>query len=253
MFNRCQHNSHRLSHQGFTLIELLVVISIVALLIAILLPALKSARSVARNAQCMSNQRSVGALIYVYCEDYNQYLPVRRTVDSSNVYQYDWHNLLWKYNNSGVKLANKYDKTKLKGTVFNCSETQSDINENPHWGRNYSLNQWFLLPNGSSIYQGQNKSIRLSDIKKNSSVFLLVEQANKAAWAGNIWIYDGYTSNGLNHSQEVLVNSHTSSKGTNATFSDGHVKFMNEADFPHVDATTFVTEKYDYRWNGTTR
>lgn len=247
----CSTGHQRMSQRGFTLIELLVVISIVSLLISILLPSLKNARSLARSTQCMANQRSVGALMFFYAEDYNQYLPVRRTL-KSGVYQYGWPNLIWKYMDTGRTLKNKYDKGKLVGTAMNCPEGTTDIKDNPNWGRIYTLNQWFKLPNNNSIYQGANKSIRVSDIKKNAKVFLLSEQAVYASWAGKKWIFADYTTNPLNHSQERLVNHHTASKGTNATFADGHVTFMNEQDFPHTNATTFVTERYDYRWHGST-
>ena len=45
---------------AFTLIELLVVISIIALLIAILLPALAASRESARSVACLSTVRQMG-------------------------------------------------------------------------------------------------------------------------------------------------------------------------------------------------
>ncbi|MAX25695.1 MAG: hypothetical protein CMJ19_14445 [Phycisphaeraceae bacterium] len=60
---------------GFTLIELLVVISIIALLIAILLPALQSARNTAQDAKCLSKIRQLGAACFVYANDFDDTLP----------------------------------------------------------------------------------------------------------------------------------------------------------------------------------
>ena len=61
--------------KAFTLIELLVVISIIALLIGILLPALNAAREVARSSMCLSNQRQLYTGLAAYATDHKQYLP----------------------------------------------------------------------------------------------------------------------------------------------------------------------------------
>jgi len=61
--------------KGFTLIELLVVISIIALLVSILLPALASARAAAQTTQCLSRMKQIAYYSFYYAEDWQQYLP----------------------------------------------------------------------------------------------------------------------------------------------------------------------------------
>lgn len=64
-----------LSRRGFTLVELLVVISIIALLISVLLPALTRARAAADTVKCLSNMRQLGMALTMFSNQRGGYLP----------------------------------------------------------------------------------------------------------------------------------------------------------------------------------
>jgi prepilin-type N-terminal cleavage/methylation domain-containing protein len=72
---------------AFTLIELLVVISIIALLISILLPALTSARDTARSALCLSNMRQLGIAFNNYATDLDGWLPYGSQRDNTTAFK----------------------------------------------------------------------------------------------------------------------------------------------------------------------
>jgi prepilin-type N-terminal cleavage/methylation domain-containing protein len=60
---------------GFTLIELLVVITVIAVLLAMLFPALQMVRQSARSAVCASNLRQTGAGLLSFAAEYHGHLP----------------------------------------------------------------------------------------------------------------------------------------------------------------------------------
>jgi len=109
---------------GFTLIELLVVISIIALLIGILLPALGAARDAAKAMQCMSNIRQIETAHYSYMIDHDGAM-----IDVSLAHGgTSYGTVTW------IKALQDYWGDQQDSGFGDEVRARSPLDDSPHWG-----------------------------------------------------------------------------------------------------------------------
>lgn len=142
--------SARCGETGFTLIELLVVISIIALLIGLLLPALGAGLETARTAVCLSQQRQMAIAVSVYVGDYEGQFPIAtEQVMNGSVSE----SRAWDF--TTVKDWTAGGKTTIRpGIIWQDLETPADIHQCPsfdgpaNWGQDpatgYNYNTDYL-------------------------------------------------------------------------------------------------------------
>ena len=119
-----------LKRNGFTLIELLVVVSIIALLVSLLVPAVLQTREMARQAACASNLKAVGLGYHLFATDHNGWLPPNwlNRVYSPYVQYFTGSGT---YVNDGILYRDKYV---LSAKLFYCPSAPEG------WG--YEANWW---------------------------------------------------------------------------------------------------------------
>jgi prepilin-type N-terminal cleavage/methylation domain-containing protein/prepilin-type processing-associated H-X9-DG protein len=210
------------ARSGFTLIELLVVISIIALLISILLPALSGAREAAQNVQCLNKQKQILLASNTYAQDYENFLPA----GSADYWVPGWDTTLIteNYIDGGGGTYPSYD-----GDTFRCPSQTVKTN----WGQART----YIGVRGHWSYQcgwttGAGRSCRESDIGQPSQFIFLVEVEDAANYAG----YSGYSAYDVGYtlSPHRFPNEADHYLG-NYGFFDGHAERLGYADASDLD------------------
>jgi prepilin-type N-terminal cleavage/methylation domain-containing protein/prepilin-type processing-associated H-X9-DG protein len=150
--------------RAFTLIELLVVISIIALLVGILLPALGAARKAAQNMQCLSNIRQLGVAFASYAADNGDKFPSVGTVDPK------WHEpgVIEPYlpTNDNAQATDN-----LGGSILVCP------NDDERAVRCYGMNAWAGSGKTTATYLPATRGVQFDASVAESSKTLLIAES----------------------------------------------------------------------------
>ena len=237
---------------GFTLIELLVVISIVALLIALLLPAVKKARDTARVAMCAANLHQMAVATAAYLGEHDGYFP-------SAFAPVGWPTIFAYVGKSGAP-GSSYDlhpadKRPISAYLANTVDADSPLavahcpsdvlgsyaydTVYEHGGSSYCFNiAW---------YDGTRTLVKGDDGVDVNDRYLGVAAEEIPAPSRFVLVGDFAIANtpfeGSHVYQAGQRNWHSDDGRDNVTFVDGHTAFTGIEDLtPTTDAYTFVRD-----------
>lgn len=236
--------------RAFTLIELLVVISIIALLIAILLPALSAARRSSKAMICGSNLRQLGIAQLSYVNDNNgQYTVARHWIWTDR-------NLPDGTNFNAYRQDPTTVEAVIEGTLFPYVNGSTDIYlcptaadvltsdtfpaswANDRLARNYVQN-WNVgkIAPSDDAYANIYEDLELETVRRPSDLMVFTEE--------NTFRLPGYSRGTMNdgfffgrytygdYAVDCVASFHNTPGGdltkgdANAVFADGHVEFVN--------------------------
>lgn len=264
-----------MNKRGFTLIELLVVISIIAILIALLLPALSKARDITERQQCQSNLRQMGIGLESFAFEYGFYpgahseehfpvmtwMPLMRRYLSKDVKIYNCPSAdegsWWEQSfGSGAPARYGYAKNEIRilggvGTKFTYGYNDWGIAETSqpkHLGMgNHIYSQthprWGTLFDDGPGGLGQRGQLGSEAVVNPSNMIVIGDTVDDGIWDGSL---DG--NDGPFNLAEAPSDRHD--KGANIVMADGHVAWRLQSEWivdpGRGDDEVFIRAQ---RWN----
>lgn len=237
---------------GFTLIELLVVISIIALLISILLPALARAREGARRTQCLVNQRSIATAATAYAVDSSrQHFPLRGP-GTSSVPEHIWTNTDYLGGTDRTLLTawdgyiSGYEPLEEQSTAFFCPSASGTGGYNDYeYSRGLLYGGYFIT--GYAYYANHQSAAWGFQWLYDIASAVNMEARPDSLMTSDLMIYRlGFWLN-VNHAGGAggAANSLVAPEGGSASFVDGSARWANFNEDEMESIATYAA------WGGT--
>ncbi len=208
--------------RAFTLIELLVVIAIIAILAAILFPVFARAREKARQASCQSNLRQFGTSLRMYSQDYDERWLIGSNAASAPTTPPDTNRNFWRFP------LQPYVKN---WQIFVCpSRAPGDLSS--------------ASDQGLQAY-GYNRNLdgrSDGDIAHAAETCAMGDDYHWDLNSGNQgWThaYANVCGAQCNPTRRILDNARHNG-GSNATFCDGHAKWLSATDIGGKIGTVYT-------------
>ena len=230
---------------AFTLIELLVVVSIIALLVSILLPALSKAKEAATTVKCAVQIRNMAIAMHMYSSTYDDFFPaLLMPGDLSSGWPgfSHWHQLVMPFAGDGKQLQ----CPTLKRMDFVDWDNDSFLTG---FGLNYNGANWkydwqdgddpdggfgYIVP-GNIPSDARGGCIRSSRVSHQSE-FIMIGDSNDNDNFDDPWTIINRFTLGILGPPRALGNPNPTDmptrhrNGANIAFMDGHAKWYSTVD-----------------------
>lgn len=225
------------SKRGFTLIELLVVISIIALLISILLPALGSARESALSITCANQIKQNHLGVMAYAADFKDWIVPSQInklslIQSEPAFDNDtakWGQILLWQRYATDPGQNEFTSRILKGGQFYCPTVESSGSYHGTYGINQAITGHINYNTDPIVrfdwYTEDDGWKRISDLDAPGVTYMIGDSARQDGTQ-----YDGlgeYTLRGKGD-KDIPHMRHMNDTVWNVVFGDGHLETLDD-------------------------